>query len=141
MIIYTNEPESIFTTTAKSGFPSPALDYLEERIDLNKELIEHPLSTVFVQYDGRALLDAYIPPGSKLLVDKSLEPENSNLVVAEVDRTFIVRFLKKNQHRAWLIPANKKYKEIEITNLTEVIIWGVVKHVIIDAKIPSKCML
>jgi len=141
MITYTHEPDNKFTTTAKSGFPSPALDYLEERIDLNRELVEHPLSTVFVHYGGRAMSGAFIPPEAKLLVDKSLKPENGSIVVAVIDNRFIVRFLRKNQQKAWLVAADRKHPDIEITNRPDVTIWGVVKNIITDAKHLAKCML
>ena len=141
MINYTNELENKFSTTAKSGFPSPALDYLEERIDLNKELVEHPLTTVFAHYGGNAMSGAFIPAEAKLLIDKSLTPENGSIVVAIVENQFMVRFLKKNQSKVWLVAANKSCPDIEITNRRDVTIWGVVKNVITDTRHLSKCML
>lgn len=140
MISYQKEVKNKFSTTAKSGFPSPALDYLEERIDLNKELIDHPLATVFVHYGGRAMAAAYILPESKLLVDKSLTPENGSIVVAVVDNKFIVRFLKKNSIKAWLVAADNRYPDIEITDRADVTIWGVVKNVITETRHLAKCM-
>ena len=125
----------------KAGFPSPALDYLEERIDLNKVLIDHPLSTFIVECTGESMINAFIPPRAKLVVDKSLTAQNGDIVVAVMNGDFTVKFLKKNNLRCWLIPGNSKYKEIEITPEMNMQIWGVVTRIIIDPKDVRRCML
>ena len=130
-----------YQVAIKAGFPSPALDYLEERIDLNKVLIEHPLSTFIVECTGDSMINAFIPPKAKLVVDKSLTAQNGDIVVAVMNGDFTVKFLKKNDVRCWLIPGNPKYKDIEITDEMNMQIWGVVVKVIIDPKDVRKCML
>ena len=123
-----------------AGFPSPALDYMEERIDLTSELIRHPLSTYIMKAEGYSMINAFIAPNTKLVVDRSLKPENGDIVIACVNGEFTVKFLKKNNHKAWLVPANNKYNDIEITPEMEVIIWGVVIHIITDTNDIKKCM-
>ena len=130
-----------YEAAVKAGFPSPAMDYLEERIDLTKEFIKHPLSTFLVDCSGDSMINAFIPPKAKLIVDRSLHPRNGDIVLAVLNGEFTVKFFKKNEHRCWLIPANSKYREIEITPEMNMQIWGVITHVITDGKDLRKCML
>ena len=127
--------------SVRAGFPSPALDYMEERIDLNKELIRHPLATFMAKCDSDSMINAFIPPGAKLIVDKSLTAQNGDIVVAVLNGEFTLKFLKKNINKCWLVPANKKYKELEITSEMNMQVWGVVIHVLIDTKDIRRCML
>ena len=117
------------------GFPSPALDYHEERISLDKELIAHPNATYFMRMDGASMISAFIPPGALLVVDRSLVPKNMDVVIASVDGNFMARYLRKNDHKAWLVPANSKMQEQLITPELAVTIWGVVIAVVTE---PSK---
>jgi DNA polymerase V len=127
--------------TVKAGFPSPALDYMEERIDLNKELVKHPLATFMAKCDNDSMINAFIPPNAKLIVDKSLTPQNGDVVVAVVNGEFTLKFLKKNSIKCWLVPANSKYKELAITPEMNMEVWGVVTHIITDTKDIKRCML
>lgn len=127
--------------SVKAGFPSPALDYMEERIDLNKELIKHPLATFMAKCDNDSMINAFIPPNAKLIVDKSLTPKNGDVVVAVLNGDFTLKFFKKNAIKCWLVPANKKYKEIEVTPEMNMEVWGVVTHILIDTKDIRRCML
>lgn len=132
----TIEPHPLFLTAIDfkipAGFPSPANDYLEERIDLTKELIKHPLSTFIVECEGDSMINAFIPHKSKLIVDKSITPVNGSIVVVAVNGEFTVKYLKKNPVKCWLVPANSKYRELEITPDMDVQIWGVVTTIIIQ---------
>ena len=130
-----------FAVSVPAGFPSPATDYLEERIDLSKELIKHPLSTFLVQSEGDSMINAFIPPKALLLVDRSITPQNGDIVLAVLNGDFTVKFLKKNNLKCWLVPANSKYREMEITEEMNMQIWGVVITVISDPKNLRKCML
>ena len=130
-----------YQIAVKAGFPSPALDYMEERIDLNKVFIDHPLSTFIIECTGDSMINAFIPPKAKLIVDKSVTAQNGDIVVAEMNGDFTVKFLKKNDFKCWIIPGNSKYKEIEITEEMNLNIWGVVVKIIIDPKDVRKCML
>ena len=130
-----------FNIRVAAGFPSPALDHMEERIDLNKILVQHPLATFVVECTGDSMINAFIPPMAKLVVDRALSPQNNDIVLAVVNGEFTVKFLKKNDHRCWLVPANRKYPELEITPDTHFEVWGVVTHIITPVNLVRKCML
>ena len=116
------------------GFPSPAQDYQEERISLDKTIIEHPNSTFFMQAEGFSMVNAFIPPKALLVVDRALSPQNGDIVVAVVQGEFMVRYLKKNEFKSWLCPANSKLRDMLITPEMEVLIWGVVISIVINPK-------
>lgn len=129
-----------YPTPVKSGFPSPAMDYLEERIDLNEIIIKHPLATFIVENQGDSMINAFIPPKAKLVVDRSLTAKTGDIVLAVLNGEFTVKFLKKNDFKCWLVPANSKYRDIEITGEMQMQIWGVVTHVISDTKDVKRLM-
>ena len=116
--------------TVPAGFPSPAADYTEDRINLNNFLIKNPLSTFVVKCSGLSMVNAFIPPVCHLVVDRSLKAKNGDIVLAFVNGGFTVKYLQINDHKCRLIPANRKMKEIEITDQSELIIWGVVTRII-----------
>ena len=116
------------------GFPSPAADYAEERISLDKEFIKHPAATDFFRMETDSMINAFIPPGALLVVDRSITPQNMDIVVAVVEGEFMCRFLSRNEYKGRLIPANSKVKDIEITPEMNVQIVGVVIQAIIDPK-------
>lgn len=132
---------SSYSVAVQAGFPSPALDYLEERIDLNKTFIQHPLATFIVECRGHSMINAFIPPKARLIVDRALTPKNGDIVLAELNGEFTVKFLKKNDFKCWLIPANSKYREIEITGEMTLTVWGVVTAIITETKDLRQCML
>jgi DNA polymerase V len=123
-----------------AGFPSPAMDYIQERIDLNKEFIKHPLSTFIIQCEGLSMINAFIPPKAKLIIDRSLTPQNGDIVLAVLNGEFTVKYLKKNTYKCWLVPANSKFKEIEITPEMDMQIWGVVTNIITNVNDVKSCM-
>jgi DNA polymerase V len=131
--------EVVFYTA--TGFPSPALDYLEERIDLTAALVKNPLSSFLVKTTGNSMINAFIPPQALLLIDRSITPQNGDIILAVLNGQFTVRYLKKNQHKSWLVPANRKYQEIDITSEANMQVWGVVTHIITDAKDVRQCMV
>lgn len=123
-----------------AGFPSPAMDYMQERIDLNKEFIQHPLSTFIIECSGYSMINAFIPPRARLIVDRSITPKNGDIVLAVLNGEFTVKFLKKNDYKCWLVPANSKFKEIEITAEMDMQIWGVVTNIITNVNDVKSCM-
>jgi DNA polymerase V len=124
----------------KAGFPSPAADYLEDRIDLTKVLIKNQLATFIIECTGDSMINAFIPHKALLVVDRSIEPASGHIVLAVLNGEFTVKFLKKCKTQCWLVPANEKYKQIEITPDMEMKVWGVVTHIITDTKELVKCM-
>lgn len=116
------------------SFPSPARDYAEPRIDLNKELIQHPHATFFMNVETTAMIDAHMPPGSLLVIDRAVTAQNGDIVVAVLNGEFTVRRLVKNEHTCWLYPANKQFREQKITPEMNMTIWGVVIQIIVNPK-------
>ena len=117
----------------RAGFPSPAQDYLEESLDLNKELIDHPAATFYGKVIGNSMIDAGIEEGDILVIDKSLEAQNGDMVVGYLDGEFTLKYLDlsmKESGVVWLVPANKEYDRIKITKENNFIIWGVVTYTI-----------
>ena len=111
------------------GFPSPARDYQQERLDWNK-LITDPLSTFYFRCNSDAMVDAAIVQGAILAVDRSLNPRNGDIVVASVEGKFTVRYLQRNEYKSKLIAANKKYADIVMNS--EVTVFGVVVSVVMQ---------
>ncbi len=117
----------------RAGFPSPAQDYLEESLDLNKELIDHPAATFYGKVIGNSMIDAGVEEGDILVIDKSLEAQNGDMVVGYLDGEFTLKYLDlsmKESGVVWLVPANKEYDRIKITKENNFIIWGVVTYTI-----------
>jgi DNA polymerase V len=117
----------------RAGFPSPATDYEEESIDLNRELIRHREATFFARVKGDSMIDAGYMPGDLLVVDKSLDPQDGDVVVAYVDGGFTIKELDLSQRDkgiVWLVPHNEAYQRIKISEEQMGVIWGVVTYCI-----------
>ena len=113
-----------------AGFPSPAENYTDGTLDLNSLLIKNPPATFFVKVSGDSMLDAGINPGDILIVDRSLEVNNNDIIIAAVDGEFTVKRFYKRGKTIKLIPENQSYNEIIITQEMEFEIWGIVTNVI-----------
>ena len=122
-----------------AGFQSPAQDYLEERINIARELVPRPLSTFYAYCEGDSMIEAHITPNSILVIDKSLEARSGDVVVAYLNGGWTVKYIKFQSDKCWLIPANKKYSIIEVTEEMAMIVWGVVTNVIINTKYIKLC--
>ena len=120
----------IFLGRLPAGFPSPADDYLEGKLDLNRHLIKHPAATFFVRVTGDSMIGAGIHSGDLLVVDRSLEPADKHVVVAVLDGELTVKRLFKQHGIVRLLPENLHYQPIEITSQQAIEIWGVVTSVI-----------
>lgn len=114
----------------KAGFPSPAQDYMEQAIDLNKELIKHPASTFFGKVVGDSMKDEGIEEGDILVIDKSLELMNEDLAVCFIDGEFTVKRVRLEQDVAYLIPSNPDYPTIKVTADNDFMVWGIVTYTI-----------
>ena len=117
-------------TGISAGFPSPALDFTQNRIDLNKELIKNPASTFYGKVKGDSMTKAGIDNGDLLVIDRSLEPPNNKIAVCYVDGEFTVKRIKIEEKVCWLIGENDNYKPIRVTEENDLIIWGIVVHVV-----------
>jgi len=119
-----------FDQGVSAGFPSPALDFMENKIDLNKALSENPLATFFIKVEGHSMIDAGINDKDVLVVDRSLEPENNKIAVCFIEGGFTVKRLKLKEDGLWLLPENSNYTPIKVTEENSFVIWGMVTYVI-----------
>ena len=113
-----------------AGFPSPAQDYVDGILDLNKELIQHPAATFYGRVVGDSMIDAGVEEGDILVIDKSLEPHDGDMAVCFVDGEFTLKHLRFHEGGLTLEPANKRYPSIEVGEGSDFIMWGVVTYVI-----------
>ena len=120
----------VFSSGIEAGFPSPADDFIDLSIDLNKEFIKNPSSTFYGRVNGDSMKDLGIHNSDLLIIDKSLEPQDGKIAVCFIDGEFTVKTIKLEKDCCWLVPANDKYKPIQVTDDNEFIIWGIVIHVI-----------
>jgi len=110
-----------------AGFPSPATDYVEDEVDLNKHLIKNSPSTFLIRVQGKSMIDTGIHDGDLLVVDRSLEPKNFSTVVASVNEELVVKNFIKEKNQSFLTSGLNKISLIENS---EIIIWGVVTYTI-----------
>lgn len=120
------QPLPVYGATVPAGFPSPADDYLETRLDLNDLLIHDPVATFMVRVSGDSMIGAGIGSGDVLVVDRGIEPANGHIVLAIVDGEFTVKRLQKQAAGVCLHPENPAYPPIQLQPGQELQIWGVV---------------
>jgi DNA polymerase V len=122
----------LYSSKVQAGFPSPADDYIERYLDLNAEYIKHPASTFLVTATGDSMMEAGIYSGDVLVVDKSLAAVDGKIVIVivAVNGELTVKRLSRINGRVQLVPANCKYKPIDITDEQDIVIWGVVTLVL-----------
>jgi len=126
---YSTELELLYVDVGISaGFPSPADDFIELIIDLNKELIKHKDSTFFAKVKGNSMKNAGIFDGDLLIIDKSLAPQDGKIAICQIDGEFTVKRIKIENDVVWLIAENEDYKPIKVTEENELMIWGIVIH-------------
>ncbi|MGJ7579784.1 LexA family protein [Variovorax sp. RHLX14] len=109
-----------------AGFPSPADDFAVKRHDLNELLITHPAATFMWRVSGLSMMDAGIFDGDVLVVNRALTPAHKDIVVAQVDGEFTVKYLYKRADRIKLVAANATFPAITFSEGQELIIVGVV---------------
>ncbi len=108
-----------------AGFPSPAEDYIESSIDLNRELIRHPFATFYVRASGDSMIDAGIRPNATLIVDRAIETKSGDIVIARIgDEMCVKELFIDDAGKVLLIPKNANYKPIEILEDMDFEIWG-----------------
>ena len=120
----------MYSNKVAAGFPSPADDYLEDKIDLNQYLVKHPAATFLVRASGESMINAGIFPNDILVVDRSLKAEEGKVVIAVVDNELTVKRYRKRGKNIVLEPENEAYDPIIISEESEAFVWGVVTNVI-----------
>ena len=114
-----------------AGFPSPASDFTDNVIDLNKELIKNPSSTFLGRVKGLSMKDAGIGDKDILVIDKSIEPQNDRIAVCFIDGEFTLKRISiTKNNEVYLVPANNEFKSIKVEAENNFLIWGIVTYVI-----------
>lgn len=121
-------PQSRMLGTVAAGFPIPSEEELADTMSLDEYLIENPEGTFLLRVSGDSMIDAGIVPGDLLVVDRAATPREGQIVVAEVDREWTVKYLRKRNGRFYLEAANEKYPDIHAEE--ELQISAVVKGVV-----------
>lgn len=116
----------LYLNKIPAGFPSPADDYMDKRLDLNEYLITNDAATFYCRVSGDSMREIGIYSGDLLIVDRSRTPQNGSVVVANVDGEFTCKILDTRNRR--LIAGNPLYKPIPITESMEMVIEGIVIH-------------
>ncbi len=120
----------LFLEAVSAGFPSPAEDYLEGKMDLNEHLVKHPAATFFVRVTGESMIGSGIRTGDLLVVDRAIPPANDHVVIAVLNGELTVKRIRRQAGKLFLVPENKAYKPIPVDPETSFEVWGVVTHVI-----------
>ncbi|MCK9304491.1 MAG: translesion error-prone DNA polymerase V autoproteolytic subunit [Bacteroidales bacterium] len=113
-----------------AGFPSPADDFLDNKLDLNRALVKNPSSTFYARVSGESMVDDGVDDGDILIVDKSVSFYEGCLAVCVIDSEFTLKRVKIEKDGISLIPANKNFKAIKIKEGNDFRIWGVVRYII-----------
>ena len=126
-----SELESILISSGISaGFPSPAGDFKQDRISLDKELIKNKEATFYAKVSGESMKDAGLNDGDILVIDRSEELKNNKIAVCYLNGEFTVKRVKIEKDHIYLIPENKRYDPIKVTEENEFIVWGIVTYVV-----------
>jgi len=108
-----------------AGFPSPADDF-HETLDIVSHIVKHPTATFFMRVAGDSMVGAGIFDGDLVIVDRSLEVESGDIVVAVLDGEFTIKRFRRSGTTIELVPENQKYRKIRLNEGMELEIWGVV---------------
>jgi DNA polymerase V len=120
----------LFLSRVEAGFPSPADDYIETTLDLNDLLIKRESSTFFVRASGGSMTEAGIHDGDVMIVDRAVEPEDGSVVVAALDGDLTVKRYRIFSGQPYLMPESDGHDPIPVKAGQELVVWGVVKHVV-----------
>ena len=107
------------------GFPSPADDHADKRLDITDLLLPHPDSTYFMRVSGEAMIGVGIQDRDIVVIDRALTASDQTIVLAKVGKEMLLRRLRIRDGRTWLVPANLAYKAIEVTGRADFEVWGV----------------
>lgn len=126
------------SSTVRAGFPSPAEDHIEKKLDLNELLIPRPASTFLVRVEGDSMIDANIHPGDVLIVDRSQKAGDGSIVIAVLNGEFTVKRIARKEGGLFLLPENASYSPIPIDPDSDFQIWGVVTYIIHKTHVRSR---
>ncbi len=117
-------------TGVRAGFPSPAQDCLTESIDFNRDLIRHPQATFYARAVGNSMIGKGIDDGDLLVIDKQIEPQDGNIVVAFIDGEFTLKTFHRNEGEqcVWLLPANPDFQPLRVAEDSDFKVWGVLVY-------------
>lgn len=132
--IYSATTDSVverpFIGELKAGFPSPAADFLDSSIDLNKIAIKHQAATFFGRAKGFSMKGAGIEDGDLLVIDRSAEYSDGKIAVCYIDGEFTIKRIKRQDGKCWLMPENDEFAPIEVHEDNQLTVWGIVTHVL-----------
>jgi DNA polymerase V len=114
----------------KAGFPSPAADFDGTRVSIDQIVVKNALATFYAKANGNSMTGAGIDDGDILVIDKSIEPQDGKIAVCFIDGEFTVKRIKVQENSLLLLPENKLFEPIEITQENDFIIWGIVTFVV-----------
>ncbi len=118
-----------FAPGIKAGFPSPAQDYMHDSLDFNRDLIRNPESTFYGRVEGDSMIEAGICDGDIAVIDRSIEAQNGDIIVAYINEEFTIKYLDLSHRKDGYIelrPANRNFSPIRIHEFDEFEVWGVV---------------
>ena len=120
----------LYLAPVEAGFPSPADDYLDRRLDLHQHLVRNEAATFFLRAHGESMLGAGIHDGDLLIVDRSMDAAHRKVVIAALDGELTVKRLLHREGRVLLAPENPRFEPIDSTESESVHLWGVVTYVV-----------
>lgn len=120
----------LYLAPVEAGFPSPAEDYIDCKLDLHRHLVRNEAATFFLRAHGESMLGAGIHDGDLLVVDRSMEAGNRKVVIAALEGELTVKRLLRREGRVLLAPENPQFSPVDITENEFVHIWGVVTYVV-----------
>ena len=113
-----------------AGFPSPASDFKESRISIEKVVVKNKESTFYAKVSGESMKNAGLDDGDILVIDRSEELKNNKIAVCYLNGEFTVKRVKIEKDHIYLVPENDKYEPIKVTDENEFVVWGIVTYVI-----------
>lgn len=128
----------LYEAAVPAGFPSPADNELDQVLDLNRYLFRHPAATFLARVRGDSMLGAGIHDGDLIAVDRALPARDGHVVVAVLDGEHTVKRLSRRDGRLWLVPENDQYAPVEVGPEAQLVICGVVTHVIHGLVVKAK---
>lgn len=126
----TELPLPVVSEGISAGFPSPALDFVDMTIDLNRHLVRNPMATFYGRVKGQSMKNVGIDDGDLLVIDKSIQPIDGKIAVCFIDGEFTLKRIKISNKEVLLIPENEEYQPIKVTEENNFLVWGIVTHVI-----------